>query len=232
MLDFTITWLPIIGGLILTLGISIWYGGGNKSYAIWIGLTGAILVAGGFSVHLQKIVWEWQSTSRQNNTADRPIVLPVDIGQIRLSLPNKQTSVPHVTFRIRNYGKSAAVIRRVQGKFMMLELPLTKEKAIGNNRPGQTQISSWTNSTVLGPGDTIETDAFAIPESVRIDEYQGYGRPNFDTAAQLFLFVTIDYEDLSWNGWIGFTCWKYERQSNGIFTRYGEKEWNYEQETR
>jgi hypothetical protein len=226
MLDLAITWLPIIGTIVIGLGISIWYGKGNKSYAILIGLAGAILVAAGFSVHLKKIVWESQ-------VSDRPIVLPVDIGQIRLSLPNGQTSVPHVKFRIRNYGKGAAVLRRVQGKFMMLELPLTKEKATGNNRLGQTQISSWTNSTVLGPGDTIETDAFAIPESIRIDEYQGYGQPNFATAAQLFLFVTIDYEDLSWNGgWIGFTCWKYERQSNGIFTRYGEKEWNYEQEAR
>jgi hypothetical protein len=146
------------------------------------------------------------------------------------SLPNGQTIVPHVKFRISNYGKSAASLRRVQAKFMMLELPLTKEQATGNNiKPGQTQISSWTNSTVLRPGETIETDAFAVPKTIRIDEYQGYGRPSLDTTAQLFLFVTIDYEDLSSDAWNGFTCWKYERISNGIFARYGGKEWNHEQ---
>ena len=58
MLDLLITWLPIIGGAFLAVGLSMYFGGGNRSHAIWVNCVGAILMAVGFSLHLQKHVWD------------------------------------------------------------------------------------------------------------------------------------------------------------------------------
>jgi hypothetical protein len=50
-----IRWLPWLGALVIGLAFSIWYGGGNKTYAVWIGWLGVTV---GFAFHLQKLVWE------------------------------------------------------------------------------------------------------------------------------------------------------------------------------
>jgi hypothetical protein len=62
MLDFSITWLPIIGALVLGSAVTIWYGVGSKNVAIWTGFAGAIILALGFSLHLQKVVVDAETT--------------------------------------------------------------------------------------------------------------------------------------------------------------------------
>jgi hypothetical protein len=57
VLDLAITWLPILGALVLGSAVTIWYGVGSKNVAIWTGFAGVIILALGFSLHLQKIVW-------------------------------------------------------------------------------------------------------------------------------------------------------------------------------
>jgi hypothetical protein len=56
MLDLAITWLPLIGALVLGSAVTVWYGIGSKNVAIWTGFAGAVILALGFSLHLQKVV--------------------------------------------------------------------------------------------------------------------------------------------------------------------------------
>src|ERR1700693_5251405 len=58
MLDIGVTWLAIIGALVFALAVAAWYGGGNKSYATWIGFLGVVILAAGLALHVQKIAGE------------------------------------------------------------------------------------------------------------------------------------------------------------------------------
>jgi hypothetical protein len=58
MLDLAITWLPIIGAVLVGYGATVWFGNGNKTAAIWVCFIGAVMLAGGLALHVQKLVWE------------------------------------------------------------------------------------------------------------------------------------------------------------------------------
>jgi hypothetical protein len=170
------------------------------------------------------------TTAAQAVLSDTPKVLPEDVGIIRIKLPNGVSAAPHIQFKIGNYGTANAVLRRVQSRFMMLELPLTKEKVNADNvKPGETITSTWMNSSILKPGDIVETGPFGIPQHIKISIHEGrFGTPRLDRPEQLFVFVTIEYHDLAENSWIGHSCWKYEHPY-GIFARYPGNEWNYQE---
>jgi hypothetical protein len=201
------------------------------------GLLIAVVLIGFVFVLVVALIWKSGITeSASPSTAvpiDIPQVLPVDIGIIRIKLLNGVSAAPHIQFKIANYGKANAVLRRVHSKFMMLELPLTKEKADADNvKPGETMVDTWMNSSVLKPGDVVETGVFRIPQNIKIGVHEGrFGIPRLDTPAQLFVFVTIEYDDLSGDFWIGHSCWKYEHPY-GVFGRYGGNEWNYQERRR
>lgn len=85
------------------------------------------------------------------------------------------------------------------GRFGFIETPFTREKAYVNNISGGTQVSIWNASRVLGSGESAVPDGFMVPETIPLQEDEGYiGRTNF-------------------------TCWKYEHPSSGTFPLWRQR---------
>ena len=164
-------------------------------------------------------------------TLERPYVFPTEIGHIHLGDTFTGGTVrPYIRFSIGNYGKSPALLHRVQGRFTMIELPLTIEKAHADNvAPGETQISEWTNSTALAEKTAIAVGRFTITHSIEIEEYNGLGRPKVVTQSNLFFLLTIEYENISGVTIIAHSCWRWVHPG-GTFARHGGKAWNYEEQ--
>lgn len=102
MLDLAITWLPIIGGVLFGLGVAIWgFPGGSKTYAIWIGFAGAVVLAFGFCLHLQKIAWT--EDGPKVDEGKRAYVYFVDGDVV-----HADGSSPTMTVVIQNTGQSPA----------------------------------------------------------------------------------------------------------------------------
>jgi len=63
------------GGFLLgTLAISMWYGGGNKTVAVWIGFAGAICFALVAAIQMQDYVWRLEKPIPRTENPDRPWV--------------------------------------------------------------------------------------------------------------------------------------------------------------
>jgi len=162
---------------------------------------------------------------------ERPYVFPQDVGTIMIPFGGPASGNRwRMQFPIINYGKTPAVLTRVTAKFMMLAMPLTKEKMADSNiAPGQTEVDNENLSRGLGTGDKYEA-RISLPYQIKIDCYETYGRPDFSGPEQLFLFLSIRYEDMLGIERIAHQCWKYEHPSHGTFIRYGGKQWNYEEQ--
>jgi hypothetical protein len=48
----------LVGGLIIAAALAVWYGGGNKISAIWVGYFGVVVALAGFALNIQKFVWD------------------------------------------------------------------------------------------------------------------------------------------------------------------------------
>src|SRR5437773_10722204 len=103
-MDLFNLWLPIIGvGIFAAIAIGAWFAD-HKLTAIWFGFFAAVCVLLLAALQLQ----EHEIGSRQSDApakpvaappVDYPIVLPVDIGIIRVHLPSGVTAAPHVQFK-------------------------------------------------------------------------------------------------------------------------------------
>lgn len=113
----------------------------------------------------------------------------------------------------------------------MIASPLTQEKAEASNTgiPGQMALQLWNSSIVLAPSRTVDTDPFYLPLNIRLIAYDNsYATPVQDGPEQLFLFLTVEYEDLNGRAWKSDSCWTYDHPSYGTFVRYGKQDWNRE----
>ena len=105
MLYRAITWLAIIGGVLLAYGITIWFGsGGNKANAIWLSLVGIIFLATGLAPHLLKVVREIGADESKPTAADTARVR----AYLRLSNQRIYSKEGHIAITLRNIGGSLA----------------------------------------------------------------------------------------------------------------------------
>jgi hypothetical protein len=79
MLDLAVTWLSILGTITFGAGLTIWYGGGNKTYAIWITFFGAIVLALGLALHFQKFVLEDSRPKSEETPPAQRTWLAIDV---------------------------------------------------------------------------------------------------------------------------------------------------------
>lgn len=58
-MEIAITWLPIVGPVLIGIAFAIFYGmGGHRTFAIWAGFVGGVLLLLGFALHIQNSVWK------------------------------------------------------------------------------------------------------------------------------------------------------------------------------
>jgi hypothetical protein len=180
-----------------------------------------VLLAG--TIQFQQYLWvpanPPKAAESPAQNPDRPLVLPPDVGIIYAGGGGDQPIHWYMQFRIENFGRAAAVMRGVKGEFTVLELPLTKEGVARSNIgvPGQNEIQSWADSSTIGPGRSIGVGRFILPKNIQIEpSSEGpylHNQPRLEGSEQLFLFLTIEYDDLSGDGWISHMCWKYKQRA-------------------
>jgi hypothetical protein len=160
---------------------------------------------------------------------ERPYVLPTDVGKIYFS--NDHPQVRHfVHFKVANHGKKPAILQRVQGKFLVAELPLTNEKMDGPNTPdGTEEIQDWCKTISLGSDRRLAIGPFFLPKHVEIEKYEGFGRPASASDHQLFLRLTISFWDMARLKRTYCSLWKYDRARLG-FVSWGEEQFTHETE--
>jgi hypothetical protein len=160
---------------------------------------------------------------------ERPYVLPADVGKIYFS--NDHPQVRHfVHFKVANHGKTPAILQRVQGKFLVAELPLTNEKMDGPNTPdGTEEIQDWCKTISLGSDRRLAIGPFFLPRHVEIEKYEGFGRPAVASDHQLFLRLTISFWDMARLKRRYCSLWKYDRARLG-FVSWGEEQFTHETE--
>ena len=56
-MDFAVFWLVIIGPILISLAVGIWFGG-IKTLALWTGFSGAVLLMLAATLQLQQFVWK------------------------------------------------------------------------------------------------------------------------------------------------------------------------------
>jgi len=160
---------------------------------------------------------------------ERPYVLPTDVGQIYFSDDH-----PHarhfVHFKVANYGKTPAILHRVQGKFVTAELPLTRKKVDGPNTPdGMEEIQDWGKTITLGPDQRLGIAPFFLPKHIDIEKHERFGRPSTATRHELFLRLTIAFWDMERQERTHCSLWKYDRARHG-FVSWGEGQFTHETE--
>jgi hypothetical protein len=236
-METAVFWLIIIGPCLIgiaSLAGLLQEANHIKMIALWFAFSGAVMVLLAGTIQVQQYLWVPANPPKAaESTApnpDRPLVLPPDVGMIYAGGGGDQPIHWYMQFRIENFGQAPAVMRMVQGTFRVLELPLTKEKV---GAPGQTEVQSWVSSSTIRPGRSVDAGHFMLPRNIQIiSSSEGpyfHSQPHLEGAEQLFLFLTTEFDDLSGDGWISHTCWKYEQPSTGAFARYGGKDWNYEE---
>ena len=160
---------------------------------------------------------------------ERPYLLPADVGKIYFS--NDHPQVRHfVHFKVANHGKTPAILQRVQGKFLVAELPLTNEKMDGPNTPdGTEEIQDWCKTISLGSDRRLAIGPFFLPRHVEIEKYEGFGRPAVASDHQLFLRLIISFWDMARLKRTYCSLWKYDRARLG-FVSWGGEQFTHETE--
>jgi hypothetical protein len=171
-----------------------------------------------------------ETAERSFTLLERPYVIPDNVGHLEstIRVGNRTDST---SFRIGNYGKVPAIVHRVGARFAIIELPVTHKKLKAPNfGPGQERVEAWMPHVVLAQGATYELPTFYVPHGMRNVEIEFSGRcarPKIVGQHEFLLGITVEYEDAASGVMrVGFTPWKYGLEG---FTRYGGKQYNYEQ---
>jgi hypothetical protein len=127
MLDLAITWLPLIGTLVVGSGVTIWFGLGSKSLAIWAGFAGLVILALGFCLNLQKVVWDTEPKT-PNGPTDAEIIAQrayITVDSYELQMEGAGEKI-RFNFTSTNRGQTPAYDAHFFGIVKVLPYPLPK----------------------------------------------------------------------------------------------------------
>jgi hypothetical protein len=90
LMDLAISWLEIIGGVLLGgFCLGLWFGG-YKSAGLWTGTTGAVMFIVAFALQIQQSIWQAEHTEPPFNVTWQPVF--IDMG------PNQKNIGMFVTY--------------------------------------------------------------------------------------------------------------------------------------
>jgi hypothetical protein len=182
MLDLAITWLPALGALVLGSAVTVWYGAGSKSVAIWIGFFGAVILALGFSINLQKIVLDWEAKpigpTESEINRQRAYVL-VEASEIRYLAQQRPVEV---WISLKNNGLTPAFELERWATIFATKFPNTKfERAIfGSAR------------SVLGPSGAVDFGPIRMSRDLTFAESEEVAKGTM----AIYVYGEIRYRDI------------------------------------
>jgi hypothetical protein len=182
MLDLAITWLPIVGAVVFGSGVSVWYGAGDKSFAIWIGFLGAVILALGFSINLQKIVWDWDAKpagpADSEVNRQRAYVL-VEASEIRYLAQEKPIEA---WISLKNNGLSPAFDLQRTATIFAAKYPHNEFEPV---EPGNARA-------VLGPSGAVDFAPIRMSRTLTFLERTAIANGE----AAIYVYGAIKYRDI------------------------------------
>lgn len=189
MLDVLITWLPIVGPVLLGYAFTVWFTPtGNNSHAIWLGAAGAIALILGLAFHLQKIVW----TADPPPAGERPMV---GIGRIDVSPIVAGGSLRATVYfinsgtrpalNVRAHVQSTTVPRGGQPPPALTALPLPNNPSAVMMPSGEMRIVAFDDNQFAlsnqADVNVITTGTLTPWITARVEYQDGGGRNYFTT---------------------------------------------------
>ena len=204
MLDLAITWLPIVGAVIVGYGITIWFSNtGNKTHAVWLGFAGCVMLMLGLAIHFQKLVWADAAKPATPTDAEvrqlRAYVSAVDAGVV-----HSPGSAPRVFVVVKNTGQTTALDLTWRAKFSLgpQDAPVSLDQTIPAPKitlqSGASLSYDWTfeqwqpsfetllqsgSVAIIAVGEVRYRDVFGIDRfaNYRLLSGGSYGRPTGTT---------------------------------------------------
>jgi hypothetical protein len=137
----------------------------------------------------------------------------------------------HITYRVGNFGRTAALIHEIRHVFQVADSKTVPENPFSATPPHRL-ISEGMDAGYAIAAGAIEPDQyFTLPKHVEIIEKRGFLEPKSDSGNTIFMFVRIRYEDAGADASIRdrVSTWKYDFGSHH-FLKCGGKQHNYEKE--
>ncbi len=172
-MDFAVSWLVIIGPILIGVAGVIWYGSGPTP-ALWVGFAGTILLILAGTLQLQQAIWKSQASEPIQQpelgrapalTAESPNLAPTS-----KRIGGSIVRATYVRLRIKNVGRATArhcsarliKIERQNQKGSYTELPYTDtlDMAWSNKAEHESRISD----IPAGSSDNLDI-VFAIDGS-------------------------------------------------------------------
>ena len=142
LMERAVFWLVIFGPLLIGLAACIYYGGGNKSLAVWMGFGGGLLLLLAVTVQLQEDVWKEQADSPPKDNPRRAYVYVTD-GDVA----NPPGGIVTVAVNIKNTGQTPALELTWRAKFEV--------QLIGNEEKIKLDPDAVGVKQTLPPGESL-----------------------------------------------------------------------------
>jgi hypothetical protein len=87
-MEFAVFWLVIVGPILIGLAGCIWYGGGGRTPALWVGFSGTVLLMLAAALQSQQAIWKSQASEPIATTTSKPEALPQSTPPPELTIEN------------------------------------------------------------------------------------------------------------------------------------------------
>ena len=200
-MDIAITWLLVLGPLLIAVGLAIWgFIDGSRTWALWTGFVGCLLllIAGAFQ--LQRIIWE----SPANTGPTQQEVLDMEQRRARAYVSVTDATIsaitesrpPTVTVTITNTGQTPAIDLTWRTDFAVTVFPFTGKDTLDRTKPapktvlgsGKSLFYTWTfdpwkpewaamlpngKAAIWATGEVHYSDAFGVKRHTHFRLYHG-----------------------------------------------------------